>query len=98
MFLNLQATGVQFSTLVESVVSILVAIVISLVVNQLLALLIIGFLPFLIAPGLIQFCILNAYTSHYKRLNAEAEKVNAIITFNCMHERSKLQYILSDKS
>ena len=53
----------------------MVAVIISLVVNQLLALVVIGFLPFLILPGLLQFCILSTHTAHYKRLNNQAEKV-----------------------
>ena len=55
--------------------SILAAVIISLAVNWLLALLIIGFLPFLMVPGFIQWAILSAYTSHYKRGTDEAEKV-----------------------
>ena len=76
IFFPLQANGIQFGSLIESIVSILAAVIISLAVNQLLALLIIGFLPFLMVPGFIQWVILSAYTSHYKRGTDEAEKVN----------------------
>lgn len=71
-----QANGVQFGSLVESIVSILAAVIISLAVNQLLALIIIGFLPFLLVPDIIQWAILNAHTSYYKRTTDEAEKVS----------------------
>ena len=75
MYESSQANGNQFGSLVESVVSILAAVIISLAVNQLLALVIIGFLPFLLVPGFIQWGILSAYTSNYKRETDGAEKV-----------------------
>ncbi len=53
-----------------------VAVVISLAVDQYLSLVIIGFLPFLIFPGLLQLVFLGSYTSRYKKRNEEAEKVS----------------------
>jgi len=71
----MQATGIQFGTLVETAVSMIVAVVISLAVDQYLSLVIIGFFPFLIIPGLLQLAFLSFYTSKYKRKNEYAEKV-----------------------
>lgn len=88
------ANGVQFGIFVETVTSLFMAMVISLVADQLLALVIIGFLPFLVVPGVIQVYMLGAYTSRYKRENDEAEKIAADAMNNhqtvrafCMEEK-----------
>ena len=73
--LPIQATGIQFGNLVQSIVSILTAVIISLIVDPLLGLVFVGFLPFLVVPKVLQIQILSKYNAHYKKHNDQAEKV-----------------------
>ena len=55
------------------------AIIASLILNLPLALVIIGFVPFVIVPGFVQLYVIKRFTRIYKKKNDIAEKVSWLV-------------------